>query len=173
MTAALKALMERLKAAASTLGLQVDHVQQVTLDGPLDQPRPPSPVMAAARAMPAPQATAAAEDVTAELRPTTSSSRDDRRGSSRTHSLRRFAPSVASTVGMEPGENRVPDSECASYYPHAIIPRRCSMGRCRRKPSDRDVRGQTRFDDAAGNCCFAQRCRAFDDGRIFLLSALG
>jgi uncharacterized protein YggE len=67
-TAALKALMERVKAAASTLGLQVDHVQQVTLDGPPSQPRQPVPMMAmAVRAIPAPQATAAPEDVTAEV----------------------------------------------------------------------------------------------------------
>jgi uncharacterized protein YggE len=67
-TAALKELMARVKSAASTLGLQVDHVQQVTLDGPGYQPRPPFPVRAmAARAMPAPQATAALEEVTAEV----------------------------------------------------------------------------------------------------------
>lgn len=66
-TAALKELMTRIKSAASTLGLQVDHVQQVTLGGPAYQPRP-FPVMAmAARAMPAPQATSGPEEVTAEV----------------------------------------------------------------------------------------------------------
>jgi uncharacterized protein YggE len=58
----------RVKAAAATLGLQVDHVQEVRLDGPNDRPRPPFPMMAmAGRAMPAPQATAAPEEVTAEV----------------------------------------------------------------------------------------------------------
>jgi predicted secreted protein len=67
-TMALKELMARAKATASTLGLQVDHIQQVTLNPPSYQPRPPFPMMAmAARAMPAPQATAAPEDVTAEV----------------------------------------------------------------------------------------------------------
>jgi hypothetical protein len=66
-TAALKSLMARIKSAASTLGLQV-HVQQATLDGPPYQPRPPFPMMAmGARAMPAPQATAAPEDASADL----------------------------------------------------------------------------------------------------------
>ena len=66
--AALNELMARVKSAASTLGLQVDHVQQVTLDRPSYQPRPPFPAMAmAARAMPAPQATAAPEAVTADV----------------------------------------------------------------------------------------------------------
>jgi uncharacterized protein YggE len=65
-TEALKELMARVKAAAATLGLQVDHVQDVRLDGPNDQPRPPFPMMAAG-AMPAPQATAAPEEVTAEV----------------------------------------------------------------------------------------------------------
>ena len=60
--------MARVKSAASTLGLQVDHAQRVTLDGPPYQPPLPFPMMAmAARAMPAPQATAAPEDVTAEV----------------------------------------------------------------------------------------------------------
>jgi uncharacterized protein len=67
-TEALKELMARVKAAAATLGLQVDHVQDVRLDGPNDQPRPPFPMMAmAGGAMPAPQATAAPEEVTAEV----------------------------------------------------------------------------------------------------------
>jgi uncharacterized protein YggE len=67
-TEALKELMARVKSAAATLGLQVDHVQDVRLDGPGFQPRPPYPMMAmAARAMPSPQATAAPEEVTAEV----------------------------------------------------------------------------------------------------------
>jgi uncharacterized protein YggE len=67
-TAALKELMTRAKSVAATLGLQVDHVQEVRLDGPVYQPRRPSPVMAmAARAMPAPQATASPEEVTADV----------------------------------------------------------------------------------------------------------
>jgi hypothetical protein len=67
-TAALKELMARIKSAASTLGLQVDHVQQVTLGGPAYQPGPPYSVMAiAATAMPASLATSAPEEVTAEV----------------------------------------------------------------------------------------------------------
>ena len=46
----------------------MDHVQQVTLGGSAYQPGPPYPVMAiAARAMPAPLATSAPEEVTAEV----------------------------------------------------------------------------------------------------------
>ena len=67
-TAALKALQARAAAAAATLGLHVDHAREVQLDGPIYQPRPPFPMMArAALAMPAPQATAAPEEITATV----------------------------------------------------------------------------------------------------------
>jgi hypothetical protein len=64
----LKELQARATSAAETLGLHVEHARDVRLDGPGYQPRPPYPAMAvAARAIPAPQATAAREDVTAEV----------------------------------------------------------------------------------------------------------
>ncbi len=64
-TAALKQLQVRARSAAATLGLNVDHLREVRLDGPANQP---VPMMAmAARAVAAPQATAAPEDVTAEV----------------------------------------------------------------------------------------------------------
>ena len=67
-TAALKELQARAASAAATLGLHVDHVQNVQLDEPVYQPRPPFPALAmATRAMPAPQATAAPEDITATV----------------------------------------------------------------------------------------------------------
>ncbi len=67
-TAALKTLQARAASAAATLGLHVDHAREVRLDGPMYQPRPPFPMMArAALAMPAPQATAAPEEITATV----------------------------------------------------------------------------------------------------------
>ncbi len=67
-TAALKELQARAASAAAALGLHVDHAQNVQLDGPMYQPRPPFPAMAmAARAMSAPQATAAPEEITATV----------------------------------------------------------------------------------------------------------
>jgi uncharacterized protein len=64
---ALKALLEQAASAAATLGLHVDHLKDVQL-----QPREPRPIrpmmaMAAKASEPAPQATAAPEDVTAEV----------------------------------------------------------------------------------------------------------
>ena len=67
-TAALKELQARAAAAAATLGLHVDHLQDVRLNGMAIQPRRPlsmSPM--AVRAAPPPQATATPEDVTAEV----------------------------------------------------------------------------------------------------------
>ncbi len=64
--AALKALQARAAAAASALGLQVDHLQEVRLDDSGIGPRPLMRAMAASPAA-APQATAAAEDVTAAV----------------------------------------------------------------------------------------------------------
>ena len=66
-TAALRSLQEQAASAAATLGLHVDHLKDVQLL-PLDF-RPIRPMMArAARAStPAPQATAAPEDVTAQV----------------------------------------------------------------------------------------------------------
>ena len=67
-TAALKDLQARAASAAATLGLKVDHLRDVTLDTPEFQPRRPFGMMAmAARAAPLPQATAALEDVTADV----------------------------------------------------------------------------------------------------------
>ncbi|HEY0185310.1 MAG TPA: SIMPL domain-containing protein [Rhodopila sp.] len=67
--AALKELQARAAAAADSFGLHVDHWQEVRLDGPMLRPRLAMPMqaMAAARAAPPPQATAAPEDVTAEV----------------------------------------------------------------------------------------------------------
>lgn len=65
---ALKSLQTRAAAAAATLGLQVDHLKDVRLGVPGIGPRPLLAMRAmAARAMPAPQATAATEDVTADV----------------------------------------------------------------------------------------------------------
>ncbi|MEA2768875.1 MAG: hypothetical protein QOD93_1837 [Acetobacteraceae bacterium] len=67
-TGALKELQARAASVAETLGLHVEHTQDVRLDGPGYQPRPLYPAMAmAARAIPAPQATASPEDATAEV----------------------------------------------------------------------------------------------------------
>ena len=67
-TAALKELQARAASAAATLGLKIDHLQDVRLDAAEFQPRRPMGMMAmAARAMPPPQATAAPEDVTADV----------------------------------------------------------------------------------------------------------
>jgi predicted secreted protein len=67
-TAALKELQARATSAAATLGLRVDHARDVRLEGPVSQPRLPLPMTAmAARAMPAPQATAAPEEVAADV----------------------------------------------------------------------------------------------------------
>jgi uncharacterized protein YggE len=66
-TIALKALQDQAASAATTLGLHVDHLKDVQL-----QPREPRPIrpmmaMAARASAPAPQTTAAPEDVTAEV----------------------------------------------------------------------------------------------------------
>ena len=67
-TTALKELQMRAAAAAATLGLQIDHLQDVRLDGPIFQPRRLLSLSASAiRAAPPPQATAAPEEVTAEV----------------------------------------------------------------------------------------------------------
>jgi uncharacterized protein YggE len=67
-TAALKEMQARAAATAATLGLHVDHATDVRLDGPVYQPRPSFSLMAsAARAAPPPQASAAPEDVTANV----------------------------------------------------------------------------------------------------------
>ena len=67
-TAALKELQTRATAAAATLGLHIDHLQDVRLDGAASQPRPllPAQTMALRAALP-PQTTAAPEEVTAEV----------------------------------------------------------------------------------------------------------
>lgn len=65
-TAALKELQERAASAAATLGLHIDHLQDVRLDGPMFEPRPHGMQAMVARAA-APQATAAPEAVTAEV----------------------------------------------------------------------------------------------------------
>jgi uncharacterized protein len=67
-TAALKELQMRAAAAATALGLQIDHLQDVRLEGLVSQPRrPPSISAMAVRAAPPPQATAVPEEVTAEV----------------------------------------------------------------------------------------------------------
>ena len=67
-TAALKELQMHAAAVAATLGLHIDHLQDVRLNGPVFQPRLPVPMQAmAARAAPPPQATAAPEEVTADV----------------------------------------------------------------------------------------------------------
>lgn len=63
-TEALKTLQARAASAAATLGLRVDHLQDVRLDGPMFQPRG---MVMAAKAAPAPQATQAPEEVTAQV----------------------------------------------------------------------------------------------------------
>ena len=68
MTAALKELQMRAAAAAATLGLHIDHLQDVRLNDPVFQPRRPLAMSAVAvRAAPPPQATATPEEVTAEV----------------------------------------------------------------------------------------------------------
>jgi uncharacterized protein len=65
---ALKELQARAATAAATLGLQIDHLQDVRLDGPPFQPRRNVAVSAlSVRAAPPPQATAVPEEVTAEV----------------------------------------------------------------------------------------------------------
>jgi uncharacterized protein len=68
-TAALQELQKQAASAAATLGLKIDHLQDVRLNGPAYQPRPPMPMQAmmARAAPPPPQATAEPEDVTAEV----------------------------------------------------------------------------------------------------------
>ncbi len=67
-TAALTDLAIRANAAAEALGMEVAGLRDVQLGGPAYQPRPPFPMMAmAARTMPAPQATAAPQEVRAEV----------------------------------------------------------------------------------------------------------
>lgn len=67
-TAALKALQVQAASAAATLGLQVDHLQDVRLDASVLQPRRMlAMATAAVRFAPPPQATAAPEDVTASV----------------------------------------------------------------------------------------------------------
>ena len=65
-TIALQELRKQAASAAATLGLNVDHLQDVRLNGPVFQPRMPMQAMAA-RPPPPPQATAAAEEITAEV----------------------------------------------------------------------------------------------------------
>ena len=65
---ALRRLQAQAASAAATLGLHVDHLQEVRLDGLGFQPRQPAGMMAMARmASPPPQATAAPEAVDAEV----------------------------------------------------------------------------------------------------------
>jgi uncharacterized protein len=64
-TAALNELQARATSAAGTLGLRIDHARDVRLEGPVNQPRPMTAM--AARAMSAPQATAAPEEVVADV----------------------------------------------------------------------------------------------------------
>ncbi|MBV9784661.1 MAG: SIMPL domain-containing protein [Acidisphaera sp.] len=65
--AALKEMQARAASAAAALGLHIDHLQDVRLDGPVYQPRPMMAMARAASPAPAPQATAAPEDVTANV----------------------------------------------------------------------------------------------------------
>jgi predicted secreted protein len=67
-TAALKELQARAASAAATLGLRVDHATDIRLDSAFNQPRPSFAMTAmASRSAPPPQATAAPEDVTANV----------------------------------------------------------------------------------------------------------
>jgi uncharacterized protein YggE len=66
-TIALKALQEQATAAATALGLHVDHLKDVRLQPQGLRPIRPMMAMAARASAPAPQATAAPEDVTAEV----------------------------------------------------------------------------------------------------------
>ncbi len=65
-TTALKALQAQAASAAATLGLHVDHLKDVQLQPEL-RPGRPMMAMAARASAPAPQATGAPEDVTAEV----------------------------------------------------------------------------------------------------------
>jgi uncharacterized protein YggE len=66
--AALKELQARAASTATTLGLHVDHLQDVRLDEALFQPRHAVPMMAMSRmSAPPPQASAAPEEVTAQV----------------------------------------------------------------------------------------------------------
>ncbi len=67
-TAALKELQAETASAAATLGLHVDHLQDVRLDEASFQPRRGVPMMAVSRmSSPPPQASAAPEEVTAQV----------------------------------------------------------------------------------------------------------
>jgi uncharacterized protein YggE len=66
-TIALKALQEQAASAAATLGLHVDHLKEVQLQPREPRLLRPMMAMAAKASAPAPQATAAPEDVTAEV----------------------------------------------------------------------------------------------------------
>jgi len=67
-TAALKELQTRAASAAATLGMHVDHLQDVRLDDALLRPRQPGPMLAAVSRMSAPpQVSAAPEEVTAQV----------------------------------------------------------------------------------------------------------
>jgi uncharacterized protein YggE len=67
-TAALKELQVRASSAAATLGLHVDHLQDVRLDDTSLQPRRAVPMMAMSRmSSPPPQASAAPEEVAAQV----------------------------------------------------------------------------------------------------------
>lgn len=67
MTAALKAMQEQAASAATTLGLHLDYLKDVQLQPREFGPVRPMMAMAARVGAPAPQATAAPEDVTAEV----------------------------------------------------------------------------------------------------------
>jgi uncharacterized protein len=66
-TAALKALQDQAASAAVTLGLHVDHLKDVHILPPGMPPIRPMMAMASRMSAPAPQATAAPEDVTAQV----------------------------------------------------------------------------------------------------------
>lgn len=67
-TRAIRELQARAASAARTLGLRIDHLRDVQLDGPEFQPRPRVPMMAMARmSAPSPQATATPEEVDATV----------------------------------------------------------------------------------------------------------
>jgi uncharacterized protein len=66
-TAALKALQEQAASAAATLGLHVDHLKDVQLQPRMDGVLRPMMTMAARAGAPAPQATAAPEEVAAQV----------------------------------------------------------------------------------------------------------
>lgn len=67
-TAALKELQTQAASAAATLGMHVDHLQDVRMDEASLQPRQLAPMLAAVSRMSAPpQASAAPEEVTAQV----------------------------------------------------------------------------------------------------------